>query len=154
MYLVGCITLDELATVIKSLEHSTTKEELQTMMDEIDVDGNGTIEFGEFLNLMARKMKVKYQRSTFRPISLLLIFLIGKCFLLQESEAEEELKEAFKVFDKDQDGYISANELRNVMFNLGEALTDEEAEQMIREADFDGDGKVNYEEFVRMMLAV
>ncbi|KAJ9682352.1 hypothetical protein PVL29_018299 [Vitis rotundifolia] len=128
MYLVGCITLDELATVIKSLEHSTTKEELQTMMDEIDVDGNGTIEFGEFLNLMARKMK--------------------------ESEAEEELKEAFKVFDKDQDGYISANELRNVMFNLGEALTDEEAEQMIREADFDGDGKVNYEEFVRMMLAV
>ncbi|RVW96012.1 Calmodulin-like protein 11 [Vitis vinifera] len=128
MYLVGCITLDELATVMKSLEHSTTKEELQTMMDEVDVDGNGTIEFGEFLNLMARKMK--------------------------ESEAEEELKEAFKVFDKDQDGYISANELRNVMFNLGERLTDEEAEQMIREADLDGDGQVNYEEFVRMMLAV
>ena len=82
MYLVGCITLDELATVMKSLEHSTTKEELQTMMDEVDVDGNGTIEFGEFLNLMARKMKVKYQRSTFRPISLLLIFLIGKCFFV------------------------------------------------------------------------
>nr|CAN81743.1 hypothetical protein VITISV_002603 [Vitis vinifera] len=72
----------------------------------------------------------------------------------KESEAEEELKEAFKVFDKDQDGYISANELRNVMFNLGERLTDEEAEQMIREADLDGDGQVNYEEFVRMMLAV
>ncbi|KAL6325019.1 hypothetical protein AAG906_022109 [Vitis piasezkii] len=124
----GCITLDELTIVIKSLEHSTTKEELQTMMDEVDADGNGTIEFGEFLNLMARKMK--------------------------ESEAEEELKEAFKVFDKDQDGYISANELRNVMFNLGERLTDEEAEQMIREADLDGDGKVNYDEFVRMMLAV
>lgn len=40
------------------------------------------------------------------------------------------------------------------MFNLGERLTDEEAEQMIREADLDGDGQVNYEEFVRMMLAV
>lgn len=40
------------------------------------------------------------------------------------------------------------------MFNLGERLTDEEAEQMIREADLDGDGKVNYDEFVRMMLAV
>ena len=63
IYLVGCITLDELATVIKSLETSTTKEELQTMMDEIDVDGNGTIEFGEFLNLMARKIKVNYQRN-------------------------------------------------------------------------------------------
>lgn len=45
-------------------------------------------------------------------------------------------------------------QLRNVMFNLGERLTDEEAEQMIREADLDGDGQVNYEEFVRMMLAV
>lgn len=64
MYLVGCITLDELATVIKSLENSTTKEELQTMMEEVDVNGNGTIEFGEFLNLMARKMKVNYPINT------------------------------------------------------------------------------------------
>ncbi|KAF2298450.1 hypothetical protein GH714_023613 [Hevea brasiliensis] len=98
------------------------------MINEVDVNGNGTIEFGEFLNLMARKMK--------------------------ESEAEEELKEAFKVFDKDQDGYISPNELRHVMINLGEKLTDEEVELMIREADLDGDGQVNYEEFVRMMLAI
>ena len=39
------------------------------------------------------------------------------------------------------------------MINIGEKVTDEELEQMIREADFDGDGQVNYEEFVRMMLA-
>lgn len=73
---------------------------------------------------------------------------------LQETNVEEELKEAFKVFDKDQNGYISASELRNVMMNLGEKLTDEEVDQMIREADLDGDGQVNYEEFVRMMMAV
>ncbi|XP_050224568.1 calmodulin-like protein 8 [Mercurialis annua] len=122
----GRITFDELATAIRSLDQNPTDEELQCMISEVDVDGNGTIEFGEFLNLMAIKMK--------------------------ESEAEEELKEAFKVFDKDQDGYISPNELRHVMINLGEKLTDEEVEQMIREADLDGDGLVNYEEFVRMML--
>ena len=56
--LVGCITLKELATVIQSLGQNPTEEELQDMISEVDVDGNGTIEFEEFLNLMARKMKV------------------------------------------------------------------------------------------------
>lgn len=45
-------------------------------------------------------------------------------------------------------------QLRHVMINLGEKLTDEEVEQMIREADMDGDGQVNYDEFVRIMMAV
>ncbi|KAL9450823.1 hypothetical protein AB3S75_012542 [Citrus x aurantiifolia] len=122
----GCITFEELASAIKSLDQNPTKEELRNMINEVDLDGNGTIEFLEFLKLMATKMK--------------------------ENEAQEELKEAFKVFDKDQDGYISPNELRHVMMNLGEKLTDEELEQMILEADLDGDGQVNYEEFARMML--
>ncbi|KAI3459435.1 hypothetical protein Pfo_016098 [Paulownia fortunei] len=124
----GCITIEELATVIRSLDQNPTEEELQDMINEVDSDGNGTIEFAEFLNLMAKKMK--------------------------ETDAEEELKEAFKVFDKDQNGYISANELRHVMINLGEKLTDEEVEQMISEADLDGDGQVNYDEFVKMMTTI
>ena len=49
------------------------------------------------------------------------------------------------VFDKDGNGYISAAELRHVMTNLGEKLTDEEVDEMIREADIDGDGQINYE---------
>jgi hypothetical protein len=48
------------------------------------------------------------------------------------------------VFDKDKDGFISAGELRYVMTNLGEKLTDEEVQEMIKEADLDGDGQVNY----------
>ena len=56
------------------------------------------------------------------------------------------------MFDKDGDGLISAAELRHVMTNLGEKLTDEEVDDMIREVDVDGDGQVNYEEFVRMMM--
>ncbi len=49
--------------------------------------------------------------------------------------------------------FISAAELRHVMTNLGEKLTDEEVDEMIREADVDGDGQINYEEFVKMMMA-
>uniref|UniRef100_A0A8I3MSQ7 Calmodulin 3 n=1 Tax=Canis lupus familiaris TaxID=9615 RepID=A0A8I3MSQ7_CANLF len=76
-------------------------------------------DFPEFLTMMARKMK--------------------------DTDSEEEIREAFRVFDKDGNGYISAAELRHVMTNLGEKLTDEEVDEMIREADIDGDGQVNYE---------
>ena len=50
------------------------------------------------------------------------------------------------MFDRDGNGFISAAELRHVMTNLGEKLTDEEVDEMIREADVDGDGQINYEE--------
>ncbi|KAL3728095.1 hypothetical protein ACJRO7_032789 [Eucalyptus globulus] len=123
----ACITMKELATAIKSLDQNPTEEELQSMINEVDIDGRGTIKFEEFLNLMATKIK--------------------------ETEIEEELKEAFKVIDKDQDGYISPNELKQVMIKLGEKLTEEELEEMMREADLDGDGQINYEEFIRMILA-
>ncbi|KAH7306763.1 hypothetical protein KP509_22G028700 [Ceratopteris richardii] len=91
-----------------------TEAELQDMINEVDSDGNGTIDFVEFLNLIARKMK--------------------------DTESEEELKETFRVFDKDQNGFISAAELRHVMTNLGEKLRDDEVDEMIREADVDGVG--------------
>ncbi|KAH0760326.1 hypothetical protein KY290_016399 [Solanum tuberosum] len=113
----GCITIEELAAVIRSLDENPTEEELCHMISEVDADhhDNGTMEFTEFLNLITKKMK--------------------------ETDLEEELKEVFKVFDKDQNGFISATDLRHVMINLGEKLTEEEAEQMIREADLDGDGQ-------------
>merc|ERR1712167_264903 len=91
--------------------------EFQDMINEVDQDGSGTIDFPEFLTLMARKM--------------------------QDSDSEEEIKEAFRVFDKDGNGFISAAELRHIMTNLGEKLTDEEVDEMIRESDIDGDGQIN-----------
>ena len=57
----------------------------------------------------------------------------------------DELLEAFRVFDQDGDGFISAEELKFLMCNLGEKLTQEEVNEMIAEADTDGDGQVNYQ---------
>jgi len=136
----GCITVEELATVMGSLQgHRPSEDELGEMIRDADADGNGTIDFPEFLALMARKTAASSAAS-------------GAGGGDGDYDPEEELREAFKVFDKDQNGYISATELRHVMINLGEKLTDEEVEQMIREADLDGDGQVNYDEFVRMMM--
>merc|ERR1712217_97942 len=123
----GTITTRELGTVMRSLGQNPTDAELQDMINEVDADGNGTIDFPEFLSLQARKMR--------------------------DTDTEEELIGAFKVFDRDGNGFISAAELRHVMTNLGEKLTDEEVDEMIREADVDGDGQINYEEFVKMMMA-
>ena len=70
----------------------------------------------------------------------------------RDENAEEEMLEAFQIFDADGNGNISADELRQIMANLGEKLTEEEVEDMVKEADIDGDGQINYEEFVRMMF--
>ncbi|KAF9028904.1 hypothetical protein BDZ89DRAFT_744122 [Hymenopellis radicata] len=115
----GTITTKELGTVMRSLGQNPTEAELQDMINEVDADGNGTIDFPEFLTMMARKMR--------------------------DTDSEEEIKEAFKVFDKDGNGFISAAELRHVMTNLGEKLSDNEVDEMIREADVDGDGQICYE---------
>ena len=84
----GTITTKELGTVMRSLGQNPTEAELQDMINEVDADGNGTIDFPEFCTLMARKMK--------------------------DTDSEEELKEAFRVFDKDGNGFISAAELRHM----------------------------------------
>ena len=61
-----------------------------------------------------------------------------------QTDPEQELREAFRVFDKNGDGFISADELRIVMTSLGERLTDAEVDDMLKEADTNNDGKIDY----------
>jgi calmodulin len=94
-----------------------------------DLDGNGTIDFEEFIQMMPAASRNE-----------------------RDENAEDEMREAFQIFDADGDGHITSVELRLIMENLGEKLTDEEIEDMVKEADIDGDGEINYEEFVKMMF--
>jgi len=71
---------------------------------------------------------------------------------MKDTDCEEEIVEAFKVFDREGNGFISAADVRHVMSNLGEKITDEEMDEMLREVDVDCDGNIDYEEFVKMMM--
>ena len=121
----GTISARELGTVMRSLGQNPTEVELQDMINEVDANHNGVIDLPEFLTMMTRQMN--------------------------SDELEEEFREAFHVFDKDSNGFISAAELKQMMDSLGEKLTDEEVDEMVRVADMDGDGQVNYEEFITLM---
>lgn len=81
--------------------------------------GSGTVDFAEFLNTMAKKM--------------------------ENDDWEEEIKEAYRVFDRNSEGSISCEEMRFVMRSLGDQMTEEEITEMLVEADQDGDGRINYE---------
>ena len=98
--------------------------EINDLMNEIDVDGNHQIEFSEFLALMSRQLK--------------------------SNDSEQELLEAFKVFDKNGDGLISAAELKHVLTSIGEKLTDAEVDDMLREVS-DGSGEIDIQQFAALL---
>ena len=150
---------------MRALGFEPKKEEIRKMISDIDKDGNGTIDFQEFLEMMTTKMS--------------------------EKDSREEILKAFRLFDDEEKGKISFRNLKRVAKELGENMTDEEVRcffvvllflvwvarcfctrcflcalhkyplaarsnapqlhEMIEEADRDGDGEINEEEFLRIM---
>merc|ERR1711990_1295402 len=100
-------------------------EEQKKMVSDVDNDGNGTIEFGEFLGMMTAKMG--------------------------EKDTREDIEKVLKLFDDDNTNKISFRNLARVAEELGETIDDEELQDMINQADRDGDGEINIDEFYRIM---
>merc|ERR1711934_39833 len=123
----GSIPIADMGTVLRSLGQNPTEAELAALVEEVDKDKSGTIEFDEFVDLMARTNKTQEQM-------------------------EEEIKNAFLTFDADGSGFIDREELVNVLTTMGDPVDEETINGMIAEADLDGDGKINYAEFTKIML--
>jgi len=119
----GKITVDEVENLLKSLGERATRADALEMIAKVDKNNDGTIDFEEFVTLMASA----------------------------KSSPDEEMLAAFKVFDEDGSGTITIDELRKVMRKLGEKVTEDQLKEMIKAADTNGDGLIDYSEFVKMM---
>lgn len=122
----GTITTKELLPVLRSIGQNPTEDEILGLVIEYDVNGDGTIDFDEFIEMMTKHMQETVDQTA-------------------------EMREAFKIFDRDGNGYIDLRELKTVITRMGEPLSDQEATEIFKAADLNGDGKLDYDEFVQMM---
>merc|ERR1711884_769896 len=121
---------DDLGDIMRAMGFRPSEEELAELLHEVDEDGSGEIEFGEFCQLCAT-------------------------FLVEDPDMEtmkKELKDAFRVYDKGGQGFITTETLRGLIGELLAPLTDEELEGIIEELDEDGSGSMDFDEFCEMMM--
>lgn len=126
----GSLTQLELGSLLRSLGLKPSLDQVEALIQKADSNNNGLIEFSEFVAMLAPELQP--EKSPY---------------------SEEQLKQLFKMFDRDGNGFITAAELAQTMAKLGHALTVEELTGMIKEADADGDGRISFDEFSRAITS-
>merc|ERR1712066_325871 len=124
------LSADELGEIMRAMGFRPTEEELVDLVNEIDEDGSGQIEFAEFCQFCAT-------------------------FLVEDPDIEtmkKELKDAFRIYDKEGQGFITTETLRGLITELLAPLTNEEVEGILEELDEDGSGSMDFDEFCEMMM--
>uniref|UniRef100_A0ACB8E8I4 Uncharacterized protein n=1 Tax=Sphaerodactylus townsendi TaxID=933632 RepID=A0ACB8E8I4_9SAUR len=121
----GAIDMKEMEVMMDALGFETRKGEVRKMIAEIGKIDPSRINFEEFLTMIVKKMN--------------------------EKDSKEELIKAFQLLDTEGTGKITFENLKNAFGVLGEVISDVEIQEMIDEADRDGDGEINQQEFLRMM---
>lgn len=123
----GFITKLELQSLLEKFYRDVSQSDAEKLISKIDRNDDGMLDFEEFLTLMA----------SFDDDS--------------EENLKEQLQLAFKTFDKNDDGKISLEELKYALQNIGEKFTEEEVKEMLESADSNGDGYIDFPEFLTLM---
>ncbi|KAF0984612.1 hypothetical protein FDP41_000511 [Naegleria fowleri] len=125
----GVIPHDKLNTVMRLLGLAPSDNELRELISILDPSSSGNISLNNFVN----EMRNRFSKTT-------------------QNQNIDEYMESFRLFDRDQDGFISTEELKHIMTTLGEKLSDHEVEDLLKEADPQRKGQIHYESFIRMCL--
>ena len=121
------IKVGDIEAAMKRLGHTIKPDWFEKIEHTIDSEGTGYILFEEFCSIVERKMR--------------------------DDEDERELREMFKSLDKEKRGEVNTSELRWILKNLGDDLTEADIDDMIADVDTDGSGWVDYNEFVKLMTS-
>ncbi|KAJ8725805.1 hypothetical protein PYW08_003988 [Mythimna loreyi] len=125
----GVISTDFVGTILEMLGHELDDDSLKQIISEVDIKGTGELQFQDFCSLAAR--------------------------FLQEEEDDEtmvqELREAFRLYDKEGNGYITTDVLKEIFRELDNTISPEDLDTMIDEIDADGSGTVDFDEFLEVM---
>ena len=124
----GKINVIEFGNCIRAAGANPTEEDVGKMIKSADPSESGYVQFAKFAELAKKKLGVE--------------------------DDVESICMAYKNFDKDDNGMINCAELRHILTNLGEKMTNEDVDELIREAEIDKDGMINYREFVKMQLSL
>ncbi|XP_066917765.1 calmodulin-like [Clytia hemisphaerica] len=121
----GTISVHELQDMMTSLGQRVSEADIKEMLEDTDTSADGTLDYPAFMSMMTRKSA--------------------------NNDLNCEIKEAFKFFDQDGDGTITKEELKICMKRIGEDLSDEDLNEMLNEADLDGNGKIEFHEFAKLI---
>ncbi len=131
----GSISAKELHRAMKNFGNEKSLKEVKEMLSEFDSDHSGEVNFEEFVLFIQKTQEEDAGDEQQNEKTA------------QEKEEDEILK-AFQTFDKSGDGYLSCNEFRHILMNLGNQFTSKEVDEIFREADVNRDGHIDYKEFI------
>ncbi|XP_066995532.1 troponin C [Anabrus simplex] len=123
----GRIEKEKVRTILNTLGLMIDDLELEALLEAEDKEENGKLNFDSFCR-------------------------VAMHFLDEDNEVmQKELKEAFRLYDKEDNGYIPTSSLREILMALDDQLTPDQLDEMIAEIDTDGSGTVDFDEFMEMM---